>query len=100
MRWWERDPWLELAQVMLRNPFRTLMSSLGVGWGMFMILITVGASNGLEEGVKADLGSRVKNSAFLWANQTSMPLQGLPQGPVFPTAGCRCGLSWRNMPPP
>ena len=49
MRWWERDPWLELAQVLLRNPFRTFLSCLGVG-GLFMILITVGASNGLEEG--------------------------------------------------
>ena len=83
MRWWERDPWLELAQVMLRNPFRTLMSSLGVGWGMFMILITVGASNGLEEGVRADLGSRVKNSAFLWTNQTTMPFKGYPRGRYF-----------------
>ena len=83
MRWWERDPWLELAQVMLRNPFRTLMSSLGVGWGMFMILITVGASNGLEEGVRADLGSRVKNSAFLWTNQTTMPFKGYPKGRYF-----------------
>lgn len=83
MRWWERDPWLELAQVMLRNPFRTLMSSLGVGWGMFMILITVGASNGLEEGVRADMGNRVKNSAFLWANQTSMPFKGYPKGRYF-----------------
>ena len=43
---------------------------------MFMILITVGASNGLEEGVRADLGSRVKNSAFLWTNQTTMPFKG------------------------
>ena len=83
MRWWERDPWLELAQVMLRNPFRTLMSSLGVGWGMFMILITVGASNGLKEGVRADLGSRVKNSAFLWTNQTTMPFKGYPRGRYF-----------------
>ena len=83
MRWWERDPWLELAQVMLRNPFRTLMSSLGVVWGMFMILITVGASNGLKEGVRADLGSRVKNSAFLWTNQTTMPFKGYPRGRYF-----------------
>lgn len=80
MRWWERDPWLELAQVLLRNPFRTLLSSLGVGWGLFMILITVGASNGLEEGVKADMGNRVKNSAFLWGESTSLPYKGYARG--------------------
>ena len=80
MRWWERDPWIELAQVLLRNPFRTFLSSLGVGWGLFMILITVGASNGLEEGVKSDMGNRVKNSAFLWGESTSMPYKGYPRG--------------------
>ena len=80
MRWWERDPWIELAQVLLRNPFRTFLSSLGVGWGLFMILITVGASNGLEEGVKSDMGNRVKNSAFLWGESTSLPYKGYPRG--------------------
>jgi len=83
MRWWERDPWLELAQVYLRNPFRTFLSSLGVGWGLFMILITVGASNGLEEGVKSDMGNRVKNSAFLWTHRTTMPYKGYPKGRYF-----------------
>ena len=80
MRWWERDPWLELAQVLLRNPFRTLLSSIGVGWGLFMILITVGASNGLEEGIKQDMGNRVKNSAFMWGRSASIPYKGYPRG--------------------
>ena len=80
MRWWERDPWIELAQVLLRNPFRTFLSSLGVGWGLFMILITVGASNGLEEGVKSDMGNRVKNSAFIWGMATSRPYKGYARG--------------------
>jgi len=80
MRWWERDPWIELAQVLLRNPFRTFLSSLGVGWGLFMILITVGASNGLEKGVKSDIGNRVKNSAFIWGMSTSRPYKGYARG--------------------
>jgi putative ABC transport system permease protein len=80
MRWWEKDPWIELAQVLLRNPFRTFLSSLGVGWGLFMIIITVGASNGLEEGVKSDVGNRVKNSAFIWGMSTSRPYKGYARG--------------------
>ena len=65
MRWWEQDPWIELAQVLLRNPFRTFLSSLGVGWGLFMILITVGASNGLEEGVKVGHGQPCEKQCVL-----------------------------------
>ena len=45
-----------------------------------MILITVGASNGLEEGIKQDMGNRVKNSAFMWGRSTSIPYKGYPRG--------------------
>ena len=42
-----------------------------------MILITVGASNGLEEGVKADMGNRVKNSAC-GASRPACPTRDTP----------------------
>ena len=98
MRWWERDPWIELAQVLLRNPFRTFLSSLGVGWGLFMILITVGASNGLEEGVKSDMGNRVKNSAFLWGESTTLPYKATPGVDGLNSQAPTWNTSWR-MPP-
>lgn len=83
MRTFDRDSWLELMQVFLRNPFRTFLSGLGVGWGLFMILITVAASSGLENGVKTDLGDRARNSMFLWTQGTSMPYAGYRQGRYF-----------------
>ena len=67
------DRALEILQVFLTNPFRTFLSGLGVGWGLFMIVVTVGASNGLENGVTSEMGGRVKNSMFLWCQKTSMP---------------------------
>jgi putative ABC transport system permease protein len=83
MRAFDRDSWMELLQVFLRNPFRTFLSGLGVGWGLFMILITVAASSGLENGVKADIGDRARNSMFLWTQGTSMPYAGYRQGRYF-----------------
>jgi len=83
MRALDRDSWMELLQVFLRNPFRTFLSGLGVGWGLFMILITVAASSGLENGVKADIGDRARNSMFLWTQGTSMPYAGYRQGRYF-----------------
>lgn len=83
MRALDRDSWMELLQVFLRNPFRTFLSGLGVGWGLFMILITVAASSGLEHGVKADIGDRARNSMFLWTQGTSMPYAGYRQGRYF-----------------
>jgi putative ABC transport system permease protein len=79
----DRDRALEILQVFLTNPFRTFLSGLGVGWGLFMIVVTVGASNGLENGVTSDMGGRVKNSMFLWSQMTSMPYKGFNRGRRF-----------------
>ena len=79
----DKDRALEILQVFLTNPFRTFLSGLGVGWGLFMIVVTVGASNGLENGVTSDMGGRVKNSMFLWSRMTSMPYKGFKRGRRF-----------------
>jgi putative ABC transport system permease protein len=82
-RIFDRDRALEVLQVFLTNPFRTVLSGLGVGWGLFMIIVTVGASNGLENGVSGDMGGRVKNSMFFWTQWTSLPYKGFNKGRSF-----------------
>ena len=74
------DRLIELVQVIVRNPMRAFLSSLGVGWGLFMIIITVGSARGLENGVRADMGNDVANSMFLWAQSTSKPYKGYQRG--------------------
>ena len=83
LRIFDRDRAVEILQVFVANPFRTFLSGLGVGWGLFMIIVTVGASNGLENGVTGDLGGRVKNSMFFWTQWTSMPYKGFNKGRSF-----------------
>ena len=82
-RIFDRDRAIEILQVFVANPFRTFLSGLGVGWGLFMIIVTVGASNGLENGVAGDLGGRVKNSMFFWTQWTSLPYKGFNKGRNF-----------------
>ena len=76
----DRDRLIELVQVVVRNPLRAFLSALGVGWGLFMIIITVGAARGLENGVKADMGNDVANSMFAWTMSTSIPYKGYQRG--------------------
>ena len=80
MRAFDPDRLIELVQVIVRNPMRAFLSSLGVGWGLFMIIITVGSARGLENGVRADMGNDVANSMFLWAQSTSKPYKGFQRG--------------------
>ena len=72
----DSDSLLELLQVILRNPLRAAFSGLGVGWGLFMIIITVGSARGLENGIKSEMDGRAPNSMFAWTMTTSMAYKG------------------------
>ena len=74
------DGFLEMIQVLLQKPVRTALSGLGVGWGLFMIIITIGSANGLQNGVSQDLGDMAKNSMFMWTQSTSMAYKGFQRG--------------------
>lgn len=74
------DGFLELVQVLLQKPVRTALSGLGVGWGLFMIIITIASANGLQNGVSQDLGDMAKNSMFMWTQSTSMAYKGFQRG--------------------
>lgn len=64
----------------MRNPFRTFLAALGVGWGIFMLIIMIAAGKGLENGITADFGQRVTNSFVMWSMRTTMPYQGFKKG--------------------
>ena len=79
-RLFDRDHFLELIQILVQKPIRTALSGLGVGWGLFMIILTIGSANGLENGVSQDLGDSARNSMFMWTQSTSMPYKGFQRG--------------------
>jgi putative ABC transport system permease protein len=74
------DSWQEIWAVIRRNKLRTGLTALGVFWGVFMLIIMVGAGRGLENGVKGSMQGFATNSIFVWAQRSSVPYQGLPPG--------------------
>lgn len=72
----DRDNWIEILQVILRNPFRALLASIGVAWGIMMLILMVGAGNGLENGVKQNMAGMATNSMFMWTQSTSKAYKG------------------------
>jgi putative ABC transport system permease protein len=79
----DRDKWAEIYQVLTKNPFRTLATAFGVFWGIFMLIIMLGAGTGLEKGVKADFTNRATNSMYLWTMGTSKAYAGFKVGRYF-----------------
>ncbi|SKC08970.1 putative ABC transport system permease protein [Sphingobacterium nematocida] len=78
-----RDNWNEIIEAISANPFRTLITAFGVFWGIFILIILLSASQGLQNGIKRQMGGLSTNTMFMWANSTSKPYNGLPQGRSF-----------------
>lgn len=53
---------------------------IGVGWGMFLYVVLLGAAKGMENGFDKLFSGFATNSIFLWAQNTSIPYEGFPKG--------------------
>jgi len=78
----DRDKWIEVFQVLGKNPFRTAATAFGVMWGIMMLIIMMGSGKGLENGVTANFNA-VTNSMALWTQTTTKPYAGFKQGREF-----------------
>lgn len=62
------------------NKFRVVLTGFAVSWGIFMLIVLLGAGYGIENGVKKSFERDAVNTLWLHAGQTSIPYKGLPQG--------------------
>ena len=67
----------EIWSSISNNRFRTAMTGFAVAWGIFILVVLLGASNGLQNGIQENYGNRLTNAVDMWAGWTSMPYQGL-----------------------
>ena len=77
------DKWQEIYHVLRKNKLRTFLTAFGVFWGIFMLVVMMGAGTGLKNGVSQNFGDMATNSVFIWAQQTSMPYKGFTRGRQF-----------------
>lgn len=75
-----KDIWSEILEALTTNWARTLLTAIGVVWGIFILVILLAAGNGLEKGVKQGFSGLATNSMFMWSQTTSKPYKGLPEG--------------------
>lgn len=73
------DLFSEILQSLRRNKFRTAMTGFAVVWGIFILVVLLGVSNGLENGMQANYGNRLSNSVDIWTRWTDMAYKGLPR---------------------
>jgi putative ABC transport system permease protein len=79
----DREKWNEILEALTANTFRTLMTAFGVFWGIFILVILLAASNGLENGVKKGFDGIATNTMFMWTQGVSKAYKGLPKNRQF-----------------
>ncbi|HAC72750.1 MAG TPA: hypothetical protein DCF46_03985, partial [Porphyromonadaceae bacterium] len=70
----------EILQTLRKNKLRTALTGLSVSWGIFILIVLLGAGNGLKNGVMENFSDRAVNRITLWSGTTSMAHNGLKSG--------------------
>lgn len=78
-----KDIWQEIAYTIRQNRIRSMMTIFGVFWGIFMLVILVGAGKGLQNGAYSSFSSYATNTFFLWARVTTKPYKGFDIGRTY-----------------
>ncbi|MFA6834487.1 MAG: ABC transporter permease, partial [Bacteroidaceae bacterium] len=72
------DWFREIASTIKKNKARTFLTGVAVAWGILMLIILLGAGNGLKNGVQSNFSRRAQNTVTIWPGWTSVPYKGMP----------------------
>ena len=71
-----KDTWQEIFGSIQKNRTRTIITMIGVMWGIFIYIALSGTAKGLDNGFEKAFASISSNSLFVWGQYTSMPYAG------------------------
>ncbi len=74
------DALQEIFATLQRNKLRTALTALSVAWGMLMLVVLLGAGQGLQKGAAYEFRDNAVNSLWLFAGKTSRPFAGRGPG--------------------
>ncbi len=70
----------EISSTLKQNKLRTALTGFAVTWGIFIIIILLGAGNGLMNALMDNSGSEIKRLITVYPGSTSLAHNGIKQG--------------------
>ena len=80
----------EIADSLLRNKSRSLLTGFGIFWGLFMLLVMLGAGDGVKGLLSENFEGFASNAAIIASSNTSVPYKGFQEGRYW-------SLEYRDM---
>tara|TARA_B110000196_G_C21133128_1_gene659569 strand:- start:827 stop:2098 length:1272 start_codon:yes stop_codon:yes gene_type:complete len=72
----DKDTWQEIFGSIGQNKIRTVITIIGVLWGIFLYIVLSGIAKGVDNGFEKQFERISSNSLFIWAQYTSIPYAG------------------------
>jgi putative ABC transport system permease protein len=76
----DKDTWQEIFSSIEQNKVRTIITVIGVLWGIFLYIVLSGAAKGIDNGFERQFERISSNSLFVWGEVTSVPYDGFKTG--------------------
>ncbi|ALJ06006.1 multidrug ABC transporter ATP-binding protein [Pseudalgibacter alginicilyticus] len=76
----ESDTWQEVFDSFNKNKLRSILTMVGVWWGILLLIGLLGSAKGLENSFNRLFGDFATNSVFVWGQSTSKPFKGFQEG--------------------
>ena len=76
----DRDTWQEVFDSFSKNKLRSILTMVGVWWGILLLIGLLGSARGLENSFNRLFGDFATNSVFVWGQSTSKPFKGFQEG--------------------
>lgn len=76
----DRDTWQEVWDSLSKNKLRSILTMVGVWWGILLLIGLLGSAKGIENSFNRLFGDFATNSVFIWGQSTSKPFKGFQEG--------------------
>ncbi len=70
----------EIGQTLRNNRLRTMLTGLSVAWGVFMLIVLLGAARGVSNAFTESNDAASTNVINIWGGMTTLPWQGYKEG--------------------
>jgi len=77
------DKWHEITAALKKNKLRTILTGLGVMFGILILVTLLGIGRGFQNNIQSSLGNFATNSTVFWVERTTMAYKGLPRNRFY-----------------